>query len=1204
MAKKKQRASKARAPSAAQQGAVKNSEISPEALRSIWRGIEKSEWMAFLQKNHPTGKWSWTRDGIQGCCPFHDEKSPSFKINFDRCQAKCFGCNAYFWNPIEFYAKVSDPPRTYVDALLDIKTTYKPASLPNRVIKHLTTLDRHRRMKNILHHVMNSELVDAVSMAATDPNLGYAKQAVDYLLRRRKLPLYYQHMPIGVMPPLLRLQQKMTAYCQARNEDLTLVQDMREYFKPFEEDTIWIGSLVFFYGASPGQVSRLKLLQIPPETTPGMFRPDAVKPKKMTLYVLDDLEPALGVLGLYGVPAYQAALATKYAKVFTFVEGEFDALTLIGQQYEADRHNFMVFAGGGSGHDGVDLLANYGFEECRLVTDHDLTGQTELVKGILNKTRAIACRIFIWPQSLHSLDPNNPKTDPDQAVFEHGFDAVEDAFKDESNFKMPHKWALEKADVEMSSVAPDDVRRLTAMAAEWGLYVTNAAERHKYITDVAERYKIPPGPIATEVLSDDDSETAFIQRITDTLASRFIVMGKVLINNRYAYRCWHKASHSMVNIPIGDSRALLGVIESAEGKNLLKFILEDVGEPGFEEIRFEDEEDQVYLLRTERYLNYVRTAVPGLGAFVPSPGEAYHVNTGCHAFKPNADNPDQPFMMRIVSGVNMFRVEYPTALGDRAVFRKCEGPRDGEVLVLTNENHIPREIHPQYRDEESLNKPPSRTIKEMYDLVYDIINTGWRFKNHETVCELLTALVLLVPVADAVDRVPVVMFTGDQSSGKTSLVGGLFGREALPRIGLLQNTTYMANYTQAGVRQSMNCSTLALCLDEFEDKGGNDRVSIRVREVLTMLRGLANDVAITRYGTASGQAQLTRLRFPVLAAGIFGLRDPADLSRFILIEMHRDLSRANPETSIISKFGEATIADIRNELPRLMYHNANLLYEEHNRIKAEFSSGGPCAHLLDKDINLTRTREMFYGLMAVMRLAGRDDKQFLVKYFVDFRMVLERLSTVSVSNDLFNEIYNTPAIAIPSVSVAGATDMMNVNRILMDGKGDLMNAKGWGLYYHAERQWLLVHWPTAAPCLLARSAQFQGATPGYLKSQAARSDIHLADKNVLESGVLDEPEVRSVLGTIQAAHISVYDIRRFLIYSAKANAPRPGMALKGREVSFLADHPEFKDRIARAKFATPPSPSSAVKTEEEGADAARTTGTSDPEPGDNDGFDY
>ncbi|MBU0596371.1 hypothetical protein KJ567_06790, partial [Candidatus Bipolaricaulota bacterium] len=61
--------------SAAQQGAVKDSEISPEALRSIWRGIEKSEWMAFLQKNHPTGKWSWTRDGIQGCCPFHDEKS-------------------------------------------------------------------------------------------------------------------------------------------------------------------------------------------------------------------------------------------------------------------------------------------------------------------------------------------------------------------------------------------------------------------------------------------------------------------------------------------------------------------------------------------------------------------------------------------------------------------------------------------------------------------------------------------------------------------------------------------------------------------------------------------------------------------------------------------------------------------------------------------------------------------------------------------------------------------------------------------------------------------------------------------------------------------------------------------------------------------------------------------------------------------------
>jgi hypothetical protein len=1156
--------------------------------------------MAFLQQNHPNNKWSWTNDGIQGCCPFHDEKTPSFKINFIRQHAKCFGCGAYYWNPIQFYAKASDPPKTYVDALIDVKTNYNPGGLPQRVIKHLTKLDRHRRMKNIVYHVMNTELIDAVALSQTDINYGYAKQAVEYLAKRG-LPLVYEHLPIGVMPQLLRLQERMTEYCSETGEDVTLVEDMTEYFKPFEKTTDWVGAIVFFYGASPEQVSRLKFRQIPPPQDASTFA-QPQKKDKLTLFVPDDMEHDIGVFGLYGVPAYQVMLASKYAKTFHFVEGEFDMLSIAANQIEAGREDFIVLAGGGGGHSGVDLMYNFGFEECFIVADDDEPGE-HIVQTVFQKTRKVACRVFIWPDSIKSANDNVPDTDPDKAVQEHGFEAVERELKNSANFLMPHKWALDRADAEMSAVPKDNVRKLTTAAAEWGLYVTNSAERHKYVADIAERYDIPAGPIWNEILSDDDSAAAFIQRISDTLSRRFIILGTEFEGGRWVYRCWHRSTKRIVDLPIGEPKLLRGAIESAEGKDLLKFILDDVGEPGFEKIRFEDEEEEVYLTRLDNYNKYLVPAVSNLGVHAPTPGEVRYVNTGCHAFKPTPDKPDEPFKLYLVKGTQLFKGLFPTEKGDKVVWRECPGPTDGNIYMLATKQFLPREIHPQHPDEDSLNKAPTRTVKEMYELIRGIISCGWDFKEQETTVDLLTAFVMLIPISDVVDRQPMLMFTGDQSSGKTSIVGGLIGRDALSSLNIVQNALFMANFTQAGVRQSMNYSSVCLCLDEFEDKGGNDRVSTRVRDVLTMLRGLANETAITRYGTASGKAQLTRLRFPVCTGGIYGLKDPADLSRFILIEMNRKLTRESPETSIFDTYGEETIIDVRNELPRLMYHAAYNIYQAHEAIKQEFRHGEG----LPKEINLTRTREMFYGMMAVMKLAGRDYKKFILKYFKDFRMVLERLSRVSVSNTLFDEVFYTPAVPIPSTTGVGGVDLMNVNRILKEGKGDLMNAKNWGVYYDDERKWLIVHWPTASPCLLAKSQQFQGATPGYLKSQAARSTYHLKDANVLRTKILETDKIKCLLGDTQIIHISVYDVQAFVRDSERVNrAGAADGAVKGREVISLTEDPRFKQRLEERTFPKPPPlPKKAAeggkskqKEPDESSDKPKTSGGVDDE------FDY
>lgn len=1175
---------KARAPKS--EGVVSRKDIGPDVLRTIWRSIERSDWMTFLQRNHPNSKWSWTNDGIQGCCPFHGESTPSFKINFIRQQARCFGCDTYFWDPIQFYAKVSDPPKTYVDALLEIKANYNPAHLPQRIIKQLTALDRHRRMKHIIYHVTNAELVDAVS--STDVELAYAKPLVDYLQNTRQIPLQYHALPVGVMPQQCRLEERMTDYCLATNEDVTLVEDAIAYLKPAFNDTTWVGAIIFFYGGSPGHVSRLKLRQVPPEEDKSIFSQPSSSKEKLTFFIPDDLEPDMGVFGLYGVPAYQVKLASKYAKVFHFVEGEYDALNLIAHQLENTRCDFIVFAGGGGGHSGVDLLCNFGFDECYVVADDDKPGDA-IVKGILQKTHRIACRIFVWPQGLKSADASKPKTDPDQAIKDHGFELVEQHLKDISNFKMPHKWALEQADVAMSSIPKDDVRRLTSVAAEWGVYVTNVAERHKYITDVAERYEIPPGPVWNAVLTDDDSDIAFIQRITDTLMRIFSIISTEFENGRWVYRCWHAKSRRVVLLPIGDAKLLRGAIESAEGKDFLKFILEDVGEPGFEKTRFEDEEDPAYLDRLKVYLEYLVPAVSNMGRYAPIASEVRYVNTGCHAFKPTSEEPDKPFTLYLVNGTQLFKGTYPTEDGDKIVWRECPGPADGNVLMYL-QHQRPRTVHPQHEDEDSLNKAPKYSLAELYARIRTIIGAGWAFKKQETTVDLLTALVMLIPVSDAVDRQPMVMFTGDQSSGKTSFVGGLIGRDALSSINIVQNSMFMANFTQAGVRQSMNYSSVCLCLDEFEDKGGNDRVSSRVKDVLQLIRGLANENAITRYGSASGKAQLSVLRFPVCTAGIYGIKDPADLSRFILIEMDRNLSRDTPETMLTEAIGRDGILELRNELPRTMYHAAYQVYQAHEQIKHEFRHGGKN---LPKDINLTRTREMFYGLMAIMKLAGRDYIKFIGQYFKDYRMVLERLSRVSVSNELFDAIFYTPAIPIPSTSGVGGVDVMSVQHILKEGKGDLMNAKHMGVYYDEDRHWLLVHWPTATPCILRQIQQFQSATPGYLKSQAQRGQYHCKDDKI--SLVLGEDRWKQLLGETHILHISAYDVAAFVKDSRKINQTEI-KPIKGREVLDMTQDPRWKAKIEKRKWPRPEVPQERKK--KTGTDNKKSDETEKPNEAD------
>jgi len=57
-----------------------------------------------------------------GCCPFHDEKTPSFSVSSNKQLYYCFGCNAG-GNAIKFLMEVGK--RSFSDVVLDLARRYQ-----------------------------------------------------------------------------------------------------------------------------------------------------------------------------------------------------------------------------------------------------------------------------------------------------------------------------------------------------------------------------------------------------------------------------------------------------------------------------------------------------------------------------------------------------------------------------------------------------------------------------------------------------------------------------------------------------------------------------------------------------------------------------------------------------------------------------------------------------------------------------------------------------------------------------------------------------------------------------------------------------------------------------------------------------------------------------------------------------------------------
>ncbi|QSG17062.1 DNA primase [Salmonella enterica subsp. enterica serovar Typhimurium] len=125
------------------------------------------------------------------CCPFHNEKTPSFTVNGEKQFYHCFGCGAH-GNAIDFlmnYDKLE-----FVETVEELAAMHNP-EIPYEAGTGLSQIERHQRQN--LYQLMNG-LNDFYQQSLTHPA---AKPARDYLQKRGLSAEIIQRFAIGFAPP-------------------------------------------------------------------------------------------------------------------------------------------------------------------------------------------------------------------------------------------------------------------------------------------------------------------------------------------------------------------------------------------------------------------------------------------------------------------------------------------------------------------------------------------------------------------------------------------------------------------------------------------------------------------------------------------------------------------------------------------------------------------------------------------------------------------------------------------------------------------------------------------------------------------------------------------------------------------------------------------------------------------------------------------
>lgn len=1097
-----------------------SSKISSEVLRRVWGELKPNVLLERLRALQPTSKWSASGSRIHGCCPFHDESTPSFYIYLDRGYAKCFGCEKFVWNPVELWARIKGGNKQS-EALTEIRQTFGIKFLTPAASNELAAWERNQLLKRSILRICHDELINAINSPG-NAKYAYAKHAVNYLLNTRCIPvdaLPTLHM-VGVLPPVARLVEILRQEAERENvlreEKAQEINERVEKFVSLETEAKdyvtsgagWVGSIVFRLDKAPDTIGRIKLRR--PDTKDFLILPDA-------------FDEDLGFFGL-SWSMYTPLLGSqqKYAWPYV-VEGEFDALSIMARQVKSGNTSlFVLGAGGSSGGGYLDTLSSFGFHDIYLIGDAPEKKGNELIEHWLPNVQKLRAKIFV------GYDRFPGRGDPDEIVVGDGLPALQAALLDIKNtsvFAYPPDWVFEQAQVDLENVAKNDVRALTEVAGTWGRLLKNNIECDAYAEMCQQAYGIQKTILKREITSREETEPAFIARVVSVLQEIFFVVGQEALENDRRLYLWHKEKRASIQVSLGD----LGSIERELGAVLgtsYQLFDEKIGIPAFLEPTPEQKAGK-YLQKMDRdYRFYLSQALLIMTQNAPDITTAQRMAQGVHVVR----NAGRKSTVYVVNGKEVYLGEYDD-MGDLN-WIALDGPSHNGIIFDIGMKVEEKPWMPWVKSAQDLNDARNVDVKDAWSKLHHALDIGWRYKNHAVTTDFLAAHLMASTVCRAFRRQIIVSFHADTRSGKSRMIMGLIGGNDFPQIHLIAAAVGLPMFTPAGVRQRMNNKARPLCLDEFEDEGDHDKKSKAITEVLEMFRNLLGEDNQIVQGSRDQNGKAYHLNFFLYLASIKLARKVQDANRMLTVFMERSNDRADPVIVLENEFGEAGLLELKQKLSLALLPHIATIQEHYQSIIKEFGLPGKKPTSID-----SRVFEALYPALTIMKFLGLDYQKFVIDYCGANKDMLTMAASHTDSMALFDWITQTANLKIRVGERNDRNDASVLQLMMSPETRHEINLSGSGLFYDEPSATLIVNWTTAIQKVLSGHSRYSRETNIMNLRELANRVPHAVKPAELEgSGALTRLKAYG-LGGVTAHQLTAYKMTHIL--QELKNAPVP-----------------------------------------------------------------
>lgn len=1122
-------------------------------LDRVWADVAQGDWLGWLAETKPEGMFRIRGPHVTGRCPFHDDSTASFYVSPYRKIAMCFGCKKSFSNPVQFIAAVNNT--SVGDALIFAKKRWGlSAAIPKELFERVRAHEVYQTHKAAMLKYFADTLFTALSAyargALVEERLDWAEPAIRYLIARQLgasargeaeeagadgqfdpygvwITLCNRQL-LGIFPPMAHVEN----HFGTTSEEFKFY---RSYFAKQVEGYTYVGHLIFPYDDTPTSVGRFKLRE-------------PAKPCVSQAWVDDAYEAEMdGFRGFYGLRYFSTYLCAPEhgpdgpEKGFAahLSEGEFDVLCAIAQQIRRQSDDYIALALSGGGAQSVDRLASFGILRAWMMPDRDRGGD-KFVKQVLEETRSkqLAFRVFRWPDEYADwFDASRPDAkikDSDDAIRELGYPRWVRYVLNDHAYVAVNEWCYDQASAEIAQANATDIQAINRIAKAWGLLLRDEQVCTAYCVAIAKDYNLDAAVLRRDILVKDDNEEEFIKRLHGTLVEMYHPIGVQNAEGRKRILLlWNKANRTTDSVVLNDERSAETFVSRYYGP-IYEFVAKTVGDPPFIVGDGEEESSFNVTMKSKKYREYLNYALLRMAKDLPSMDHAPIKAQGIHM----VDATEGRLRSYMINGRDVYYLVHD---GDNFTVTQLDGPRHEETIFDNTGEAWLNTV----TKADDLTQPVD--LVDLYTRIRGMIDIGWAFRHQDVDCTFLAAYTMCLTVMTVFARQTSIILNAEHESGKSRFTTGFVGGLGFPRINVVAHAVAMQGYTAASIRQQRNNSSLALCLEEFEDYGGNDAKSIAVRKVLEMFRDLISESPIAlSIGTTTGESRIFRLRMPLVACAIRPLREAASLSRFIQFELVKAPGHGDPVDLIVDQYGEAGVRQTRHELAIGLLPYMNALRTHQAAIAKEYAAGTQLpAHAS------SRFREALYPLLAMLRLldelavaSGRpgaipDYRQFAYNFTDSRREALARLKTTAQDEQIFETLMSSP-IQITAVGDRTLTSGDTNIRVMLSDLNQLdeINKTKRGVYLDVKMEWLIVNWIEAQQGVLAQT-KYRGEAPTYLKDIAQRSPHHIATDDVKRALVLER--MVDVMGPCQPIDlISVFSVKHYLD------------AVRARRDSFLA----------------------------------------------------